>query len=593
MHLESTHSTYKGTTYTSYRLARSVRNGSTVRKEVLFPLGPLTPLQAQQIHLILRTLKKPSEVLVALDQVIPTKTVAYLDLAVANALWDEWALDSSFAQTTASPLPTPAIARILTLNRCIAPCSHYAVPKWVARTALPEILGLPLDKLTDDKIYYELALIEQNKPQLEHHLSTETHRRSPASYQFVNYDLSSSYFVGIRCTLSRFGKSKDHEPYQRQVVLALLVNAQGYPFKWDVFPGNQAEVKTLEANVRACKKLGVPAVTLVFDRGLVSQKNLQMVGREELKYISALDRPQIPQVPGIDLPALGRLREKDTEAQLQAWARFTAFSDKVFFQDLGVVAGRRHVLSLNTHLLREERQLRRQKLRQWGRSLKALNADLRAAQRDRDGAATKKRVTDELKRLKLTRFFHEPQLIPLGVSRPLKNGPPKQVASFQLRVAPNPAALKAAKLLDGVGVFISNHVEKQDQAYTLPPHQILQAYRDKTEIEDAFKNMKSVLKLRPFFVNTATHVRAVFTLCVLAYLLNKTLANRRKQLEGKDYLNSRELYAPFTEAKLVTLTDPNTDTTIPKLVPPPPAVTTLLNQLGLAHLLDFPPQRPM
>ena len=159
------------------------------------------------------------------------------------------------------------------------------------------------------------------------------------------------------------------------------------------------------------------------------------------------------------------------------------------------------------------------------------------------------------------------KVIPVIHERPLS--PRKQVASFQLHVAPNPAALKAAKLLDGVCVFISNHVEKQDQDYTLPAHQILQAYRDKTEIEDAFKNMKAVLKLRPFFVNTAPHVRAVFTLCVLAYHLNKTLANRRKQIEDKDYLNSRELYAPFTEAQLVTLQDPNTDTTTTKLVPPP------------------------
>jgi len=66
--------------------------------------------------------------------------------------------------------------------------------------------------------------------------------------------------------------------------------------------------------------------------------------------------------------------------------------------------------------------------------------------------------------------------------------------------------------------------------------QIVQAHREKTEIEDAFKNMKSFLKIRPPFVNTDQRGRAVFTICVLAYHINKTLANKRKQKEGKDYL---------------------------------------------------------
>ncbi|QII12864.1 hypothetical protein KsCSTR_34850 [Candidatus Kuenenia stuttgartiensis] len=61
-------------------------------------------------------------------------------------------------------------------------------------------------------------------------------------------------------------------------------------------------------------------------------------------------------------------------------------------------------------------------------------------------------------------------------------------------------------------------------------------------IEDVFKNVKSFLKIRPFFVNTEAHVKAVYTICILAYFINRYLSNQRKAIGEKDFLNSKELY---------------------------------------------------
>ena len=77
--------------------------------------------------------------------------------------------------------------------------------------------------------------------------------------------------------------------------------------------------------------------------------------------------------------------------------------------------------------------------------------------------------------------------------------------------------------------------------------------REKTQVEDAFKNIKSFVKIRPFFVNTDEHVKAVYTICVLSYFINRYLSEKRKASEEKDYLNSKQLYAPFKNCKLVTL----------------------------------------
>ena len=76
----------------------------------------------------------------------------------------------------------------------------------------------------------------------------------------------------------------------------------------------------------------------------------------------------------------------------------------------------------------------------------------------------------------------------------------------------------ADKLLDGVCVFITNHTAKQGRGFKVKPRTIIKAYRDKTKIEDVFKNVKSFLKIRPFFVNTDAHVKAVYTICILAVI---------------------------------------------------------------------------
>ena len=60
---------------------------------------------------------------------------------------------------------------------------------------------------------------------------------------------------------------------------------------------------------------------------------------------------------------------------------------------------------------------------------------------------------------------------------------------------------------------------------------LIGAYRDKNQIEQAFKDVKSFVKIQPFNVWTPKHVRAHYTICVLSYLLDITIANRLKEVD--------------------------------------------------------------
>ena len=118
----------------------------------------------------------------------------------------------------------------------------------------------------------------------------------------------------------------------------------------------------------------------------------------------------------------------------------------------------------------------------------------------------------------------------------------------------------------------------RDADLKFSPSKIIGAYRNKTKIEDVFKNVKSFLKIRPFFVNTEKHVKAVYTICILAYFLNKFLANQRKSAGEKDYLNSKELYAPFKNIDFVTLFDPISGQSATKSVELPKETKNILEK---------------
>ena len=100
--------------------------------------------------------------------------------------------------------------------------------------------------------------------------------------------------------------------------------------------------------------------------------------------------------------------------------------------------------------------------------------------------------------------------------------------------------------------------------------------------------MKSFLKIRPFFVNTESHVKAVYTICILAYFINRYLANQRKSTGEKDYLNSKELYAPFKDIDIATLEDARSGYMFKKAVKLPAGTKALIEKLSLRHVAIDP-----
>ena len=594
MHLDYGVCYYKERKYISYSIAESYREGKKVRKRTLFPLGKLSETQVEQIKLILKVVNGKEHMLSSIENIIPLESRSYLDVAVANQIWENWNMDKAFNKTeiTDSIVSTPMVARALTMNRCIEPASCYSIKQWVKGTALPQILKVDPEFLDDDKIYYELDKIERNKSYLESYLFERTYESNPKSYEYVDYDLTTSYFVGVKCNLSNFGHSKDGQFHRRQVILAIMVNDEGYPFKWDVLAGNTAEVKTLQDNVQACQdRFHLKNISIVFDRGIVSNENLELVDEKELKYITGLDKNQIPSIKGIDLTVFKDLSIENIKQEVTSLPNFTRHDELLYYQDLGNINNKRYVLGINPQLFVDEREARQEKLKYFNSFLNQLNKELREAKHSRKPEVIKNKITKELGRLKIRRLFGEPVLTKIMVKQsPSKETrkSSKKITSYQASIEKKQKEIDDTSLLDGVCCFITNQIETDPESgkFLYPPEKIICGYRNKAQIEDAFKHIKSFLKIRPFRVNLDEHVKAVYTICVLAYFINRHLSKMRKEHEQKNFLNSKNLYEPFRACKLIKFKDEKFGHMATKFIPPSPEEERIIQQLGFGELID-------
>jgi len=96
---------YKGKKYTSYGIAESYREGKTVRKRILFSLGKLSEIQVEQIRLILKVVKGREHIFSSIENIIPLKSLSYLEVVVANQLWEDWQIDRAFDSQSSNYQP--------------------------------------------------------------------------------------------------------------------------------------------------------------------------------------------------------------------------------------------------------------------------------------------------------------------------------------------------------------------------------------------------------------------------------------------------------------------------------------------------------
>jgi len=511
MFLKNSSTTIKGKTYDNYKIVQSYREKGKIKHRTIVPLGKLTEEEAGRLRLALKAYSNPSIIVAPVDQINVTEHLDFLEVAVLHQLWHQWELDRF--------LKEERWVQAMVLNRCLLPVSKIQIKEWVAGTILPAYYSENILETNEFDVYRELDRFNRQEAELQSFLYKQLSNRFSLS-EAVFYDITSTYFEGAKCVLASYGYSRDHRPDRQQIVIALMVTAQGYPFYWKVMDGSTQDITTIkELMVETTERFGIKEGLLVMDRGMVSASNLELM-EGKWQYISAMDRDEIYNSLFFTatMPEPIKL---ETFGETVKSLGFIPHDEQLFFQEF-TSANRRYILTIDEARLQQERLLLQQKLNKLEAWVKLKNQELAQAQKSRKKEVLQSTIDSLLRGKRLSRLVAI-DIAPLTLSLTNKKGKNRQVNSYQLSMRINETAYQRELKLHGITCFITNTpAEKMSAA------EVIRWYRRKNKVEEAFHEIKSHLQLRPLKLTREERVKAHVSICVLAYFFYNDMEQRLK-----------------------------------------------------------------
>ena len=194
-------------------------------------------------------------------------------------------------------VPWSLTALILVIGRLCEPSSELHIAEHFYRqSALADLLGVPFDKVDDNRLYRGLDQLLPHKRALEVFLKERFGQLFAIEYDLLLYDVTSTYFEGQAAAnpLAERGYSRDHRPDCKQVCIGLVVTRCGLPLGYEVFAGNRHDSTTLEEIVETMEaRYGRAQRIWALDRGLVSEERLDFLKAGERQYIVGTPKCQL------------------------------------------------------------------------------------------------------------------------------------------------------------------------------------------------------------------------------------------------------------------------------------------------------------
>ena len=587
MFLRPNHRSKDGKNHTYWSLVETVRTPDGPRQKTLCYLGELNDSaqarwlktievfneqgEAQQLKLFPSHVEAPADdpqvARVLLNKVRLERTRQFGGCYLGLELWKRLELDRFFEQAldrAPADVPWSRIAALLAINRLCAPGSELAVEqRWYPTTALDDLLGIEEGKINDTRLYRCLDRILPYKTQLERHLKNRYGTLFGAEFDVLLYDLTSTYVEGAAedNPMMRRGYSRDHRPDCEQMVIALIVNAEGFPFSYETFDGNRADVSTMEVILRMVeRKYGKARRIWVFDRGIVSEENLAAIRKRGGQYLVGTPRRQMKQF--------------EAELLKEDWKQVRP---EVEIKKVAIPQGEETYILCRTAGRREKEQAIRKRF--------CSRMEIALQQLEKTIATGKLKDRNRMER---------------------------RLGKIQAR---NPSVsdlyeLSLRESSEGVRLFWKMREDRQrwrearEGAYLLrtnlpaeTPEELWLKYMQLTEAEASFRALKSELAVRPLFHQKEPRVKAHVMVAFLGYALWVTLKHllkRRPALVPKPSLSGVDNAQPLSSMKALALLStlhsadivlPTTDgreIRLRRVTEPTAEQKSLLHQLGLS-----------
>jgi transposase len=586
MFLRPNHRSKDGKEHTYWSLVESVRTPDGPRQRTLCHLGELNGSdqarwlrtvevfneqgEAQQLKLFPSGVEAPADdpqvARVLVNRVRLERTRQFGACYLGLELWKRLELDRFFEQAIdgePADVAWSRVAALLAVNRLCAPGSELAIEqRWYPSTALDDLLGIEEGKINDTRLYRCLDRILPQKTKLERHLKERYGELFGAEFDVLLYDLTSTYVEGAaeNNPMMRRGYSRDHRPDCEQMVIALIVNSEGFPFSYETFNGNRADVSTMEAILRMVeRKYGKARRIWVFDRGLVSEANLQAIRKRDGLYLVGTPRTQMKQF--------------EAELLKQDW---TQVRPEVEVKKLTIPEGEEtYILCRTSGRKEKEKAIRNRFSAGMEKALNGLQKGI-ATGRLKDRNKMERRLGKIQARHPQVNDLYQVEL------RDITEG-----TRLFWEIKKDRQAWRESR--EGVYMLRTNlQGETAEELWS--------KYMQLTEAEASFRALKSELSIRPLFHQKEPRVKAHVMVAFLGYALWVTLKHllrRRAPITPKPTASGVEDAQPLSPMKALALLStlqsadiilPTTDgreIRLRRITEPTAEQKSLLHQLGL------------
>ncbi len=476
---------------------------------------------------------------------------------LACQLWDHLGLDAFWSQRLPASRKGTRwlnVLKTLVAYRLLDPGSEWRLHRqWFDDSAMGDLLGEDPGLVQADKLYRCLDKLLTHKADFFTALKARWQTLFGVTFEVLLYDLTSTYFESPPPAqgLRKFGYSRDKRPDCVQVVIALIVTPEGFPLAYEVMAGNTADNTTLDEFLAKIAALyGKAERTWVMDRGIPTEATLARMrgAKSPIHYLVGTPKGRLSR---LEQAFLGRSWEQVRES----------VQVKLLDQD-----GELYILARSAERVNKERAMRRRRLRKLWRRL------------------------GELQHQKLSR---DQLLIKIGAA---KKEAGRAYGLVDIRLpkadqAPTPETFTYRLRKDRL-----RHLRQREGRYLLrsnlhdhDPVRLWRLYIQLTEIEQAFKELKGDLAIRPIHHQLDHRIEAHIFVAFIAYCLQVTLKGRLRALAPG--LTPRAVFEKFKTMQMVDVHLPTTDgrhIILPRHTQPDSDQQILLQQLKLT----LPPQPP-
>jgi transposase len=450
-------------------------------------------------------------------------------------------------------IPWSVIAAVLAIARFCAPSSELQIAEsWYAKTALDDLIGVPAEKINDDRLYRALDALLPHKDALCRHLQKRYGELFGTSFDFLIYDVTSTYFEGSgkHNDKAKRGYSRDGRPDCLQVCIGLVTSAEGLPIAYEVFDGNRVDVTTVDDIVELMEtKYGKARRVWVMDRGMVSEENLETLRAKGAHYIVGTPKAMLRKFEWELLEAGWEEVAPGVEAKLCA---APDGSNEVFLLCRSEGRQEKEQAILNRFVARLESGL-----------VKLQEQAARGRLRDKEKALLR------IGRL-LERNSRAASLFDVAVEEQRSTSGPQLAVTIKKQESRADWAQKTSG-----SYLLRTNWEGRD------PRELWKLFIQLTQAEDAFRTAKTDLGLRPIFHQTTERTDAHILVCFLALAMWRTL---QQWMECAGLGSApRKLVEEMREIRAVDVMLPARDKTIRVRTVPkaPQPLRILLQRLGL------------